>query len=70
MDDLWTVRRFAKWFFELPDDAEPTKSHINSINARSREGKLPAIKVCNMWRIDVSEIMKEARHAKKKSGAR
>ena len=58
MDDLWTVRRFARWFFELPDDAEPTKSHINSINARCREGKLPAIKVCNMWRIDVSEIMK------------
>lgn len=60
MDDLWTVRRFARWYFELPDDAEPTKSQINSINARCREGKLPAFKLCGSWRIDVSEIRKGA----------
>lgn len=58
MDDLWTVRRFARWYFELPDEAEPSKSKINSINARCREGKLPAFKLCGSWRIDVSEIMK------------
>lgn len=58
IDSLWTARRFAKWYFELPDDAEPTKSHINAINAHCRDGKLPAIKICGKWRIDVSEIMK------------
>lgn len=58
IDSLWTAKRFAKWYFELPDDAEPTKSHINSINTRCREGKLPAIKICGGWRIDTSEILK------------
>ena len=57
MDDLWTAKRFAQWFYEL-GETEPSKSQINSINARCREGKLPAFKLCGSWRIDVSEIMK------------
>ena len=61
MDDLWTVRRFAKWFYEL-GETEPSKSQINSINARCREGKLPAFKLCGSWRIDISEIRKGLKH--------
>ena len=42
----------------MPEGAEPKKSHINSISKQCRDGKLPAIKVCNRWRIDTSEILK------------
>ena len=70
MDDLWTVRRFCRWKYNLPDGTEPKKSQVNTVSKLCRDGKLPAVKLCGEWRIDVSEIMKEARHAKKKSGAR
>lgn len=58
MDDLWTVRRFARWKYELPDGTEPKKSQVNTVTKLCRDGKLPAMKLCGEWRIDVSEIMK------------
>ena len=70
MDDLWTVRRYCIWKYNLPDGTEPKKSQVNTVSKLCRDGKLPAMKLCGEWRIDVSEIMKEVRHAKKKSGAR
>ena len=69
MNDLWTVRRFAQWFFDLPDDVKPTKAQINSINARCREGKLPAVKIGGSWRVDTSEILRMVKHENKQSGA-
>lgn len=70
MDDLWSIQRFARWWFELPDGVEPSKSQLNAICKQCRDGNLPAVKICNSWRIDTSEILRRFKHGKKKSGAR
>ncbi len=62
MDDLWSVERFCRWFYELPDDAKPSKSQANTVSQMCRDGVLPAVKVGIKWRIDTSQILEEVRH--------
>ena len=80
MDELWTAKRFCRWQFELDDDAEPTKSQMNTIYYMCRSGSLPAVRVGREWRIDTGlymkwvddrlpKVWKERKHAIEKSGA-
>lgn len=57
MDQLWTVERFCRWRYELPDGAEPTKSQIGTVEKMCRAGTLPAMKVGRQWRIDTRKIL-------------
>lgn len=61
MDALWTIKRFARWRYELPDGAEPTKDQINTVTKMCREGAVPAVKVGTQWRIDTRKILEGAR---------
>lgn len=61
MDALWTIRRFARWLYELPDGAEPTKGQLNTVTKMCREGLVPAVKVGRQWRIDTGKILEGAR---------
>ena len=70
MDDLWDIKRFCRWWFNLPEGAEPKKSNSNSIRKQCRDSKLPPVKICGAWHVDVASILKEVERAKKKSGAR
>ena len=63
LDDLWTVRRFARWKYELGPDEEPSKPQMNSVERMCKEGTLPAVKVGREWRIDTAEILRGVRHA-------
>ena len=62
MDDLWTVKRFCRWRYELPESEEPTKAQVNTVSKMCRDGTLPAWKVYGQWRIDTSQILKEVQH--------
>ena len=62
MDDLWTVRRYCVWKYNLPDGTEPKKSQVNTVSKLCRDGKLPAVKLCGEWRIDTSEILRGLKH--------
>ncbi len=62
MDGLWSTRRFAHWWYELPDGEQPTKAQMNSTSQRCRDGVLPAMKICGEWRIDMKELMEGARN--------
>ena len=66
MEDLWTVKRFAKWKYETD---EPTKSQINTVIRMCRDGVLPAAKVGKQWRIDTAEILKGVRNVNEKNDA-
>ena len=59
MDDLWTVRRFAKWKYGTD---EPTKAQENSIRHMCQDGTLPAAKVGREWRIDTMRILEGVRN--------
>lgn len=63
MDYLWTIKRFCRWRYELPDGAEPTKGQINTVSKMCREGVLPAVRVGNQWRIDTKRIMEGVANA-------
>ena len=63
MDYLWTIKRFCRWRYELPDGEEPTKGQINTVSKMCREGVLPAVRVGNQWRIDTKRIMEGAANA-------
>lgn len=62
MDDLWTIKRFCRWRYDLPDDAEPTKAQENTVSQMCRDGTLPAKKVFGQWRVDTSEILRRVKH--------
>jgi len=62
MDDLWSVKRFCRWRYELADGVEPTKSQENIVTKMCRDGTLPAVKVGAQWRIDTSRILEDAKH--------
>lgn len=64
MDCLWSVKRFARWLYELDDADEPSKSQINYIGHMCKDGKLPAVKVGKKWRIDVRRILNGGKHGK------
>ena len=57
MDALWTIKRFARWRYELPDGAESTKGQLNTVTKMCREGIVPAVKVGTQWRIDTRKIL-------------
>lgn len=57
MEHLWSIRRFARWRYELPDFVEPTKSQMNAVTKMCRDGVLPALKVGRQWRIDTRKIL-------------
>lgn len=61
MDDLWSVKRFAKWKYETE---EPTKAQLNSVARMCQRGTLPAGKVGSEWRIDTAEILKGVRNGR------
>lgn len=63
MDDLWTIKRFCRWKYDLPDGVEPSVSQTNSVARSCRLGDLPAFKLCGEWRIDTAQILKEVRDA-------
>lgn len=63
MDDLWSVRRFCRWFYELPEGVEPSKSQVNMIGRKCANGTLPAVKIGKKWFVDTAEIIKEVRNA-------
>lgn len=63
MENLWSIRRFCKWRYELPDGAEPTKGQLNSVTRMCREGTLPAVKVGKQWRIDTGKIIEGVKNA-------
>lgn len=66
MDDLWTVKRFAKWKYETD---EPTKAQINTVIRMCRNGVIPAGKVGKEWRIDTAEIVRGVRDGSQKDDA-
>ena len=66
VDDLWTVKRFAKWKYETD---EPTKAQINTVIRMCRNGVIPAGKVGKEWRIDTAEIMRGVRDGNQKDDA-
>lgn len=61
VDNLWSIKRFARWRYELPDGAEPTKGQLNTVTKMCREGTVPAVKVGTQWRIDTRKILEGAR---------
>ena len=56
MDSLWTVRRYAKW--KHGTDA-PTKAQENYARRQCADGRLPAAKFGNEWRIDMVALLRE-----------
>lgn len=61
MDELWTIRHFARWRYDLPESKEPTKGQLNTVTKMCRDGTVPAVKVGTQWRIDTRKILEGAR---------
>ena len=57
MDNLWSVKRFCRWRYDLDEGATPTKGQVNTVEKMCRDGVLPAVQVGRQWRIDTRKIM-------------
>ncbi len=62
MDDLWSVERFCRWKYGIPEGEPVTRGKRQFVARACKEGRLPAVRVLGEWRIDVGRILKGARH--------
>lgn len=60
MQELMTVKKFCRTYYEIGDSEEPTKTQQNAVARMCRDGSIPAQKLGKKWFVKVGELERKA----------